>query len=59
MLSYIRDCLALAFVIGMFGLIFWHTIRVEFAFLFEDNKPADKPAPVRKKFNGSAATYVR
>jgi hypothetical protein len=60
MLSYIRDFLTVAVFVSIFVALIVHTIRVEFSFLSKDNKPAGKSnAPARKKFNGSAAAFVR
>ena len=57
-MDFLRDCFTLVFFIGVFAALLWHTIRVEFGFLFKYNTPTIKrPAP--KKFNGSAATFVR
>lgn len=57
-LSYIRDLLAVAIMIAVPLALVIYSVSVEFAFLFRDNTPTVKrPAP--KKFNGSAATFVR
>ena len=58
-MSVIRDAFTLMFFIGVFGALLWHTIRVEFSFLFRDNPVPVKPKRPVKKFNGSAATFVR
>jgi hypothetical protein len=48
-MDFLRDCFTLVFFFGVFAALLWHTIRVEFGFLFRDNAVIVKPKAVQRK----------
>lgn len=49
----------IAFWIAVYFLVLHDFVKFVRSLFVDSKRPSDTPVPPRKKFNGSAATYVR
>ena len=60
MIDTIRNIITLLAFCGVAITLVVYTVNVQFGWIFRTgNKPANKPRPVRKVFQGSAQIYVK
>ena len=60
MIDTIRNIITLLAFCGVASALVLYTIEREFGWIFRTgNKPANKPRPVQKPFQGSAQIYLK